>query len=173
MVVGSNPTAPANKNKAMNNLTIQINSLEALERLIGGDAQVEIEIRNSVVQKFAERHLKPLANSTAMENTLNGLREDIAKTVREKCEKEIATFKSDWYGRVSEVKLRPEVKAEIDSQVRNVVDDTIRKTVDESIKFWSNGAELEKRVQKRFEYYTAEHINAAVKERLEKVKASL
>ena len=41
---------------------IQINSLDALERLIGGDTELEIEVRNSVIQKFAEKHLKPLAN---------------------------------------------------------------------------------------------------------------
>lgn len=42
---------------------IQINSLEALERLIGGDTELEIEIRNSVVQNFADKHLKSVANT--------------------------------------------------------------------------------------------------------------
>ena len=37
---------------------IQINSLEALERLIGGDPSLEFDIRNNVAQKFAAKHLK-------------------------------------------------------------------------------------------------------------------
>ena len=37
---------------------IQINSLEALERLIGGDTELEIEVRNSIVQEFAKKYLK-------------------------------------------------------------------------------------------------------------------
>lgn len=156
-----------------NNLTIQINNLQALERLIGGDSQVEIEIRNSVVQKFAEKHLKPLANSDHLDAVFKTIKEAIMKEVQEKCEKEIATFKTEWYGRISEVKINPSIKTEIDSQVRHVVDDTIRKTVDESIKFWANSSEIEKRIEKRFEYYTTEHINAAVKARLDKVKATL
>ena len=41
---------------------IQINSLDALERLIGGDTEVEIEIRNSIVQEFVKKHLKALVN---------------------------------------------------------------------------------------------------------------
>ena len=41
-------------------MKIQINSLEALERLIGGDTQVEIEIRNSIVQEFTKKYLKSL-----------------------------------------------------------------------------------------------------------------
>jgi hypothetical protein len=157
----------------MNKLTIQINSLEALERLIGGDSQVEIEIRNSVVQNFADKHLKPLANTPEIEGTLVGIKQEIAKTIREKCEQEIASFKTSWQGSVCEVKLRPEIKAEIDRQVRTVTDDTIRKAVEEAIKFWANDAELEKRIANRFEYYTTEHINTEIKRRLEKVKASL
>ena len=45
---------------------IQINSLEALERLVGGDPQLEFDIRNNVVQKFAAKHLKAIANSEMM-----------------------------------------------------------------------------------------------------------
>lgn len=40
---------------------IQINSLEALERLIGGDSELEFEIRNNVAQDFAKKHLKAVA----------------------------------------------------------------------------------------------------------------
>ena len=42
-------------------MKIQINSLEAVERLIGGDTEVEIEVRNSVVQEFAKKHLKAVS----------------------------------------------------------------------------------------------------------------
>ncbi len=42
-------------------LTLQINNLEALERLIGGDTEVEMDIRRSVVDAFAEKYLKPMA----------------------------------------------------------------------------------------------------------------
>jgi hypothetical protein len=34
---------------------IQINSLEALERLIGNDNNLEIDIRNSIVQNFTKK----------------------------------------------------------------------------------------------------------------------
>lgn len=44
-------------------MKIQINSLEALERLIGGDTEVEIDIRNSVVQEFTKKHLKAIATN--------------------------------------------------------------------------------------------------------------
>lgn len=46
-----------------NNITIQLNSLEALERLIGSDDQLEIAVRNSVISTFTSKHLKGLVFS--------------------------------------------------------------------------------------------------------------
>jgi len=40
---------------------IQINSLAALERLIGNDTEMEIELRNSIVQEFTKKHLRSIA----------------------------------------------------------------------------------------------------------------
>lgn len=44
-------------------IKIQINSLQALERLIGNDNELEIELRASIVQEFTKRHLKDLAKT--------------------------------------------------------------------------------------------------------------
>ena len=37
-------------------IVLQINSLKALERLIGGDSELEIGVRNSIVQEFSKKH---------------------------------------------------------------------------------------------------------------------
>ena len=49
----------------MSGVKIQINSLEALERLIGGDTQLEIDLRNSIVQEFSKKYLKAVAAELA------------------------------------------------------------------------------------------------------------
>jgi hypothetical protein len=49
----------------MQTTKIQINSLEALERLIGGDSQLEIELRSAVAAAFAEKHIKTLVRQIA------------------------------------------------------------------------------------------------------------
>jgi hypothetical protein len=157
----------------MQKLTIQINNKEALERLIGNDSEVEIDIRNSVVQKFAEKHLKPLANSPQITGTLNAIRDDISKQIKERVEKEIATFKESWGGSISDIKLRSEINTAISSQVRILTDKKIQEAVDEALKFWLNDAELKKRIDARFEYYTKEHINTEIKSRIEKLKAAI
>jgi ribosome-associated translation inhibitor RaiA len=125
------------------------------------------------VQKFAEKHLKPLANDSAITTTIAAIKEEITKQIKERCEKQIAEVENNWYGSVSKVKLNPAIKSEIDGQVRNLVDSMIRTAVEDAIKMWSNDSELKTRIDKRFEYYTTDLINAEIKGRIEKLKAKL
>ena len=62
----------------MDGVKIQINSLEALERLIGGDTSMEVELRASIVQDFAKRHLKSIAADEVAKVEV-GLKEQITK----------------------------------------------------------------------------------------------
>jgi hypothetical protein len=65
-------------------IKIQINSLDALERLIGGDSELEIEIRNSVVQNFTKKHLKALAGESAIKTAVETLKKEILYSFTEK-----------------------------------------------------------------------------------------
>lgn len=58
-------------------MKIQINSLEALERLIGGDSSVEIDIRQSVVEAFTRKHLKSIANQSFVEKISTALKKEL------------------------------------------------------------------------------------------------
>lgn len=58
----------------MDSIKIQINDRSALERLIGGDSQLEIEARNNIVQDFAKKYLKvqiDYAIGSAAKETIN------------------------------------------------------------------------------------------------------
>ncbi len=70
---------------------LQINSKEALERLIGGDSQLEIELRNSIVQEFAEKYLKAVANSEVIDSKLEKLKNGLIEQFNSECEKK------NWY----------------------------------------------------------------------------
>lgn len=56
---------------------IQINSLEALERLIGNDNELEIEIRNSIVQNFTKKYLKDLAKAELMTSIAKAVQNEV------------------------------------------------------------------------------------------------
>lgn len=64
-------------------MTIKINlDLSALERLIGGDTEAEIIIREGVIQTFAKKHLKKLANAKAFEPILRDIQDDVVSMFR-------------------------------------------------------------------------------------------
>lgn len=157
----------------MNNLTIQINNLSALERLIGGNSEVEIEVRNSVIQKFAEKHLKSMANCEPVTSTLKTIKESILGYVKQKVDTEIATFKKDYYNNITEVKLNPAIHAELDRQIRSKMDTFVFETIQASVKKWSDEMKIDERIEKRVAYFTDEYIRDEVKKRIEKLKAQM
>jgi hypothetical protein len=60
---------------------MQLN-LPALERLLGGDTQMEVELRYQIVQEFAKRHLKAVAAEPAFEKIIESHRKVIDAEVR-------------------------------------------------------------------------------------------
>jgi hypothetical protein len=51
--------------------------LAGLERLIGGDNEAEIKIRECIVQTFAKKHLKKLVNAQAFQSKLDEIKEAV------------------------------------------------------------------------------------------------
>lgn len=112
-------------------MKIQINSLQALERLIGGDNEIEIEIRNSVVQDFASKHLKSVADSDGFKKRINDISDGI---IREAIQKNVIT--AGLNNRIvnalneSVATVEREVKDEsLAKKVQERVDSTINKAV--------------------------------------------
>jgi len=58
-------------------LKIQINNLEALERLLGGDTEIEFDIRQNIVETFARKHIKTLVNDELISKATEGLKKEI------------------------------------------------------------------------------------------------
>lgn len=61
-------------------MKVQINSLEALERLIGNDNEMEIAVKQSILNEFAKKHLKSIANSDAMEKIAATVKKELRET---------------------------------------------------------------------------------------------
>lgn len=113
--------------------TIQINSLEALERLIGGSTQAEIDIRNAVVQSFTEKHLKAIAADPHIVKVADSIQKAARTAVSDLVSEHIGVIKSTWSGTVQSVTLNATVRNEIDSLVRYrasaLVDVAIKETL--------------------------------------------
>lgn len=138
---------------------IQINSLEALERLIGGDSQLEFDIRASVVQKFTEKHLKSIAGMHTMKNTAEAIKKEI----------EDQYFKvSSGYGPKTYTlndKAREALKLNIDSAFT----DTIRNELGLTLNVQDVRNKIESLLKTQADYIAAELTNITLSQRLEKM----
>ena len=99
---------------------VQINSLEALERLIGENPEFEFDIRQNIVQKFAEKHLKSVANS------------EIMKTAEKEIKKHIWTQKG--YNTVIHPKLKSAIESEIKETYNKILNESFKKLKNEHVK---------------------------------------
>lgn len=103
--------------------TIQINSLEALERLIGGDSETEISIRNSVVQEFYKKHLKGIADTDIMRKTENAMQ----NTIKEMFFENLATARGQVIFKKPVLdKLKDDLAVSANQALTNVVSEAVK-----------------------------------------------
>lgn len=154
-------------------MKIQINSLAALERLLGGDTTVEIELRSAIVQEFVKKHLKALAKSAEVTKAVEATQKEVIATAQFGLNASMATFSQTWGGSVQNLKLRPEIMTAINLQVSNMVDRKLSEVVESAISAKLDNGGLDEAVKRRVEYFTEDAVRQKVKARLDALKAKL
>lgn len=141
---------------------LQINSLAALERLIGGDSDLELEMRNSIVQEFSKKYLKGVAERICG---------NIESVARQECTKVAQNFlgKSGWNGYNYSFQLTSDAKEaiqyQVDLEIAGLVQEMVNKKDIEKI--------VQKEVDRRIDAQVKELVNQEVKEKLAEVVKSL
>jgi hypothetical protein len=100
---------------------IQINSMKALERLIGGDTELEMEIRKSVALAFSKKYLHDIVATPAMLKITN----EVCEYVRIKMAEELGPVKTGYTNRIESMTLSNETKEAIKRQVKKEFDKTV------------------------------------------------
>lgn len=112
---------------------IQINSLAALERLIGGDTELEMEIRRSVVEAFAKKHLKAVARALPIEAEMRKLTDSAIVEARGVMNKVIEEHTGEpasrWANSTTQMALSQEARNRVRKIVRNQLEYEIRNEV--------------------------------------------
>jgi len=114
---------------------------EALERLIGGDTEAEVQLKEGIVQAFAKRHLKAVADSKAFQPYL----EQIAGAVTEELKSQIPiilvakgshlnNWKDQWQLRDDDEKIKA-FKKTLAEVAENYVKPMYVKAIDDVKKF--------------------------------------
>lgn len=154
-------------------MKVQINSLDALERLLGGDTTVEIELRGAIVQEFAKKHLKAVAKSEEVTNAIKGTQSEILRRADKFLNESVGSFERNYLGNINNLKLHPTIEEKIKSKVHDVVEARVSAVVLEAIESKLTSEEIQKLVDRRMEYYTNDMVKTAVQKRLEALKAQL
>lgn len=103
-------------------MTIQLN-LPALERLLGGDTELEVQLRQQVVEAFARKRLKTLINDETHRRFYAEWESNIRTIVNEEL-RELLQTKKDEIGVATTM---------TDYSIRNLVSPAVAKAVDDAV----------------------------------------
>ena len=151
-------------------MQIQINNLAALERLIGGDSELEFEIRNNIVQAFANKHLKPLVNDLKFDAMLRKVQESGQEEVKKVIEEKLGKFVTiNWRESFSlndniKASIRQEAQTKIKEQVDAAAEVVLQKFTPEY---------LDKLISARVEDEVKLRIKEGVRAKLDEVAKTL
>jgi hypothetical protein len=151
---------------------IQINSLEALERLIGGDSELEIEMRKSIAYDFTTKHLKSLANDPAVQAHMDKARSQLTETVRVEVEKKLGGLVRTNNYPYTAFAFNTETRQYIDKAVSDRFEEFVKTKVAEAMKVWTP-EQINKIVDREVVHQIHTKVRDGVKARLETVQAEL
>jgi phenylpyruvate tautomerase PptA (4-oxalocrotonate tautomerase family) len=149
---------------------IVINSREALERLIGGDTELEVSLRQSVAEDFAKRYLKGLVNTDLMqrakaevEATLQMLRNLVVDESRVALQAFVTI--AGWGGKWV---LADSVKQSIREEAKQRVADEVHKAIAEAVeaKLANLNVIIDDEILRKVRYEVREEVKQALKKNL-------
>jgi hypothetical protein len=115
----------------------------ALERLIGGDSEVEVELRKGVVENFARSRLRGLLSDDRVKGLLREatdaitkLRNDLTQQIAALFTQEFGEWKKEgtFYGAKNIFHPHPEVKAKLTDEARMVAKATALEIRSQTVK---------------------------------------
>lgn len=141
-------------------------TLPALERLIGGDTELELALRKQIVQEFAKRHLKEVAEQAVYEAAIAETKQYVNAAAKEAFDVENIATNHLW----------PTVGYRLKSIISKIVEETAQKVVDEYLRniikyqghYW--GKEIRTAVDKEMARQIEKEIEDGIRKRLEAAK---
>lgn len=148
-----------------NNANVRLNlTLPALERLIGDNPQLQIELSQQVCDAFIRNTiLKSLETSVPLQAAKRSLQDEIDRKVKQ----ELGIVATDWYGKVTNWKIPTEWQSVFDNKIKELIDKQLS----------SLNGQIENMVaselKHKVEYYTDSQIKSHVKKQVADAVATL
>jgi hypothetical protein len=147
---------------------IQINSLEAVERLIGDSDTMEIEVRRSVIESFANTFVKKIGNNDELVSRVERIKNEINNSAILYVKNELGIPVE--YGELSsnaKIRIREQVYEQITNLVEEIVKREIR-NIDDKINNAIN-YHIDTIVRQKIEKYNQERIKDIIEKVLEEL----
>lgn len=139
---------------------IQINSLAALERLIGGEEETEIEIRRSIIKEFANKHLKELAETTEMKAAIK----DITKAAEQHIGTWVKTGNWSWDATFV---FDTKIERQLSDMIENTLITKFEGLLNEKINAFQYLSRIEKIVEDRANYIANKWTDGEIERRIQ------
>lgn len=141
----------------------------ALERLIGGDSEVEVELRKGVVAEFARRHLTAVLKDESFQKFLRDEATLIHTGLDAIVHEKIGTIerKSDGWKTWDSINMRPAFREKIESAADFQIGQRIQEAVEKAWKV--REPVLTQTIAYKIDALTDDFIRRLTKERMEKI----
>jgi hypothetical protein len=153
---------------------------DAVERLIGGNTEVEIELRKWVVQEFTKKYLKAVVSDKEFTKFLNEERGQTSRVVSELIKKHVGETVYDGYSSNFKMvsSLETALKTELDNMLKGIIFNVVASTKrDVELKvnevFVQNMPSIDGIIKLHVNKLTKEYITEKVKARLAEVTSQL
>lgn len=95
------------------NIRMSLN-LPALERLIGGDSNIEVELRHQVAKELVKKHLSQLIKNEFLTKYDSGMREVFDQEIKDTIGTKISERYQTWGAYIDRWNIVPELKTKIE-----------------------------------------------------------
>lgn len=141
-------------------------TLPALERLIAGDSELELNLRKQIVQEFAKRHLKEVAESATYEAALTATKQYVNEAAKEAFGIENLVTSHLWP--TIGCRLKSMIESLVKESAQKIVDEVMAKTIENQKLYWSR--ELRVAVTQAMNRQIEKEIEEGIRKRLEAAK---
>lgn len=138
-------------------------NLPAIERLIGGDTELELHLRQQIVQEFAKRHLKEVAEKATYEAAIEATKQFVNGAAREAFDIENLTVNHLWP--TVGYRLKAMIESLVKEHAQKAVDEALLKIIEHQSRYWSE--EIKRAVKKVVDRQIEKEIEEGIRKRLE------
>jgi uncharacterized protein YajQ (UPF0234 family) len=143
-------------------MRIELDS-SALDRLIGGDTEVELHLRKQIVQEFAKRQLKVVAETTAYGDAVEEIKQHVNKLVKEHFGVENLVTSHLWP--TIDYRLKSMIESLVKEHAQKAVDVALLEIIEHQKHYWNRA--IEAVVKKNMDRQIEKEIEKGIRERLE------